>query len=127
MCYPHWDVNSEEAMTMSTPLLSLQLTGWGWNGNASPTSYSIPSIDHPAQPYSMHLAISLNTVYLMDAANQNALQSTSRHPVIDHPFNLHECTITGITLYKKIKKPTGSEEKKKIRVWNLVSQTEKSV
>lgn len=48
-------------------------------------------------------------------------------PVIDHPFNLHECTITGITLYKKIKKPTGSEEKKKIRVWNLVSQTEKSV
>lgn len=48
-------------------------------------------------------------------------------PVIDNPFNLHECTITGITLYKKIKKPTGSEEKKKIRVWNLVSQTEKSV
>lgn len=37
-------------------------------------------------------------------------------PVIDHPFNLHECTITGITLYKNIKKPTGSEEKKKIRV-----------
>lgn len=38
-------------------------------------------------------------------------------PVMDHPFNLHECTTIGTTLYRKINKPTGSEEKK-IREWS---------
>lgn len=66
----------------------------------------------------MFLTVSLHTTGFTDAVSPNALHST--------PYRHHECSITGVTSYKRLKRQLGIKKRQGVRD-TVISYNEQTV
>lgn len=107
---------------------SLLPTGWAENGTTFRNSYHVPSIYLPCIILLNVLGCFIECRGCTDAVSPNALHGASYHHYEwNSSFALHECNITGVTSYKRLKRQLGTKKKRWGARDTVVSYDEQTV